>query len=120
MFPQESLPEQIGQYKILRHLSSRSGADLYLGQHLGPLGFSRTCVLKLVPSPAIGDPRLAQELAHEASICARLSHPAIVRMYDFFEHGDRLVLVFEHFAGLSLARFAAQMRPERLNRLPWG
>ncbi|MBI5534241.1 MAG: protein kinase [Deltaproteobacteria bacterium] len=114
MFPHEPPPERIGPYKILRHLSSRGSADLYLGEHVGPMGFQRSCVLKLVPAPSNDDIRSAQDLAHEARICSRLNHPAIVRMHDFFEHGDRLVLVFEHFAGLSLARLLAHLRRRRM------
>ena len=114
MFPREALPDRIGPYKIVRHLSSRGGADLYLGEHIGPMGFQRTCVLKLVPAPGSDDVRSAQELAHEAKICSRLNHPAIVRMHDFFEHGDRLVLVFEHFAGVTLARLLAHVRRRRV------
>lgn len=75
-------------------------------------------MLKLVPSPsASGEPATAEELAHEAKICSRLNHPAIVRMYDFFEHGDNLVLVFEHFAGVSLARLLSHFRRRR-QRVP--
>lgn len=118
MFPRDPLPDSIGPYKIVRRLASRRGADLYLGQHAGPMGFQRDCVLKLVPSPAAsGDSRLAEELAHEASICSTLHHPAVVRMYDFFEHGDNLVLVFEHFAGVSLARLLSHFRRRR-QRVP--
>lgn len=88
MFPRDPLPDSIGPYKIVRRLASRRGADLYLGQHAGPMGFQRDCVLKLVPSPAAsGDSRLAEELAHEASICSTLHHPAVVRMYDFSSMG---------------------------------
>jgi serine/threonine-protein kinase len=82
------------------------------------MGFQRDCVLKLVPSPNVsGDPALAQELAHEARICSKLNHPAVVRMHDFFEHGDNLVLVFEHFAGVSLARLLSHFRRRR-QRVP--
>lgn len=75
------------------------------------MDFTRECVLKLVPAPgSSGDPRSAEELAQEARVCARLNHPAIVRMHDFFEHGENLVLVFEHFAGVSLARLWSHLR----------
>ncbi len=118
MFPRDPLPDSIGPYRIVRRLASRRGADLYLGQHDGPMGFQRDCVLKLVPSPgAAGDPGLAEELAHEAKICSTLNHPAVVRMFDFFEHGDNLVLVFEHFAGVSLARLLSHFRRRR-QRVP--
>jgi serine/threonine protein kinase len=115
MFPRDPLPDQIGAYKIVRHLSSLGGADLYLARHRGPLGFERSCVLKLVPSPAGGDPSAAAELAREAGICARLDHPAIVRIYDFFEHGDHIALVFEHFTGVSLARLLSHLRRRRID-----
>ena len=118
MFPRDPLPDRIGPYKIVRRLASRRGADLYLGLHDGPMGFQRECVLKLVPSPSIsGDASSAEELAHEARICSRLNHPGIVRMHDFFEHGDNLVLVFEHFAGVSLARLLSHFRRRR-QRIP--
>jgi serine/threonine protein kinase len=111
MFPREPLPSRIGPYRIVRRLSSRRGADLYLGVHEGPMDFTRECVLKLVPAPgSAGDPRSAEELAQEARVCSRLNHPAIVRMHDFFEHGEHLVLVFEHFAGVSLARLLSHLR----------
>ena len=38
-------------------------------------------------------------------------------MYDFFEHGDNLVLVLEHFAGVSLARLLSHFRRRR-QRVP--
>ncbi len=84
---------------------------MYLGVHEGPMDFTRECVLKLVPAPgSAGDLRSAEELAQEARVCSKLSHPAIVRMHDFFEQGEHLVLVFEHFAGVSLARLWSHMR----------
>ncbi|XXY55139.1 protein kinase [Sorangium sp. So ce269] len=104
MFPTEPAPETIGAYKILRRLAGSGSTSVYLGRLDGPLGFRRVCALKLVPNTAEGDPRFADELAREASICATLNHPAIVRMFDFFEHSGRLVLVLEHVEGVSLNR----------------
>ncbi|AUX38011.1 protein kinase [Sorangium cellulosum] len=104
MFPTEPAPETIGAYKILRRLAGSGPTSVYLGRLDGPLGFRRVCVLKLVPNTAEGDPRFADELAREASICASMNHPAIVRMFDFFEHDGRLVLVLEHVEGVNLNR----------------
>ena len=86
MFPTQPVPERIGAYRIVRRLSAAGSADVYLGRMEGPMGFARTCALKLVPDPLGGDARIAAELAREATICAALNHPAIVRMFDFFEH----------------------------------
>jgi serine/threonine-protein kinase len=104
MFPSEPAPETIRAYRVLRRLPEPGAAVVYLGRLEGPHGFQRICELKLVQNVAEGDARYAEELAREASICARLNHPAIVRMFDFFEHGDKLVLVLEHVEGASLER----------------
>src|SRR4051812_1904721 len=108
MFPRAPLPERIGAYRVLRRLASPGGADFYLCREEGPLGFARQVVLKLAPSA--GDPERAQELAREASAVARLNHPAILRMFNFFQDGDRLVLVLEHVEGTNLGRVMAAGR----------
>lgn len=104
MFPTEPVPEKLGAYKVIRRLAGAGSADLYLGRMEGPMGFQRVCALKLVPNSIEGDARFAEELAREAAICASLNHPAIVRMFDFFEHEKRLVLVLEHVEGADLER----------------
>src|SRR5687768_9445112 len=62
------------------------------------------------------DARYADELAREAAICARLNHPVVVRMFDFFEHERRLVLVLEQVEGASLDRLVSHLsrRKQRL------
>jgi eukaryotic-like serine/threonine-protein kinase len=113
MFPRAPLPERIGAYRVLRRLPSPGGADFYLCREEGPLGFVRQVVLKLAPSA--GDPERAQELAREASAVARLNHPGILRMFNFFQDGDRLVLVLEHVEGTNLGRVMAAGRRRALN-----
>jgi serine/threonine protein kinase len=113
MFPTEPIPERIGAYKVIRRLSAAGSADVYLGRMEGPMGFQRVCALKLVADPTLGEARLAEELAREASICAELNHPAIVRMFDFFEHDRRLVLVLEHVDGADLERLVGHLAHRR-------
>ena len=103
MFPGD-VPESIRGYRVVRRLESRRGGRVYLAREDGPLGFSRTVVLKLVADTAEGDADRAAELAREALICAKLHHPAIVRMHDFFQESPWLVLVLEYVEGTSLAR----------------
>src|SRR5262245_61626403 len=113
MFPTEPVPERIGAYKVIRRLSTAGSADVYVGRMEGPMGFQRTCALKLVPNPLEGDARVAEELAREAAICAHLNHPTIVRMFDFFEYERRLVLVLEHVEGADLERLQAHLARRR-------
>ena len=48
--------------------------------------------------------------AREAAAYARLSHPAIVKLYDFFSAEGQLVMVLEYIEGLPLNRFRAILR----------
>ncbi|AKT43824.1 serine/threonine-protein kinase [Chondromyces crocatus] len=114
MFPAEPVPETLGTYKVLKRLSGTGSTSVYLARLDGPMGFQRNCELKLVPNTAEGDSRFAEELAREAWICSRLNHPAIVRMYDFFEHEEKLVLVLEHVEGVHLDRFLRHLVSRRL------
>ncbi|GAC1352981.1 MAG: hypothetical protein NVSMB1_21490 [Polyangiales bacterium] len=103
MFPEATLPKRIGEYQVLQRLTSQGGAEIYLARADGPMGFSRNVVLKLVAHDATQtDPQRALELAREARISSLLNHPSIVRVYDFFEERDRLVLVLEYVEGVSL------------------
>lgn len=113
MFPAEPTPETLGAYKVLKRLSGAGSTAVYIGELKGPMGFQRVCELKLVPNTAEGDSRFAEELAREAWICSQLNHPAIVRMYDFFEQGDKLVLVLEHVEGVHLDRLLRHLVSRR-------
>ena len=113
MFPQEPVPETLGTYKVLKRLSGSGSTAVYLARVDGPLGFQRNCELKLVPNTTEGDKRFAEELAREAWICSQLNHPSVVRMFDFFEHEDMLVLVLEHVEGVHLDRLLRHLVSRR-------
>lgn len=106
---------RIGHYRVLQRIG-RSGGDrgeVLLATTDGPLGFVRDVVLK---RRRLDRPYEASLLAREARICARLVHPAVVRIYDFFEEDGYLVMVREHVPGLSLDELvtALSLRAEPL------
>jgi hypothetical protein len=93
------------------------GAASFVAREVGPVGFRRDVVLKLV---AEGDPAEAQaahDLAEEATLGSRLNHPNIVRTHDFFAREGRVVLVVERVDGITLAELLASLRTrqERLS-----
>ncbi|MFO0548989.1 MAG: protein kinase [Polyangiaceae bacterium] len=104
MFPAEPVPDKIGGYQVLKYLGRVGASDVYVARMEGPLGFARDVTLKMVRFAVDEDAHFAEDLAREAAICARLNHPVVVRMYDFFEHDRRLVLVLEQVEGASLDR----------------
>jgi serine/threonine-protein kinase len=116
VFPQESIPERIGAYRVLRRLTAPGPAETFLGRVEGPRGFARDCVLKRMKNTIEGNEKLAEELTREAAICARINHPAILRMIDFFEDAGQLVLALEYVEGRSLDQLL-DVLAERRQRL---
>jgi serine/threonine-protein kinase len=101
------LPERIGSYQVLRQLSGTGSVQVYLAHEDGPLGFSRDVILKVAPQSPDDETRDTKELGREATACAKLNHPGIVRTHHFFEHEGALVLVLEHVDGITLTELLA-------------
>ncbi len=113
VFPQESIPERIGAYRVLRRMIAPGPAETFLGRVEGPRGFARECVLKRMKNTIEGNEKLAEELTREAAICARINHPAILRMIDFFEDAGQLVLALEYVDGTSLDQLLEALAERR-------
>jgi serine/threonine protein kinase len=105
-------PERIGGFRILRRLATGGTADVLLARAEGPLGFERVVVLKVLLDAYRADPDSERMFAREASAYARLSHPGIVKLYDFFLAGDQLVMVLEFVDGLPLNRLRALLHAQ--------
>lgn len=100
------------RYEIVKRLGGSATSESLLAIARGPLGFERHVVLKRLLRGASGLSTPASEaaLGREALAYARLSHPAVVRLYDFVEEDGRLTLVLEHVDGTSLARLLSTLR----------
>ena len=108
--------ERIGNYEILRKLRAGGMATIYLGRRLGPAGFTRNVVLKLV------HPHLSQEnqfiamFMDEARISARISHANVVHVEEFGEDAGVFYLVMEHVDGCAVSQLLRSLidRGEKL------
>jgi serine/threonine-protein kinase len=97
-----NLPAYLGTYRIVRRLATGSASDVLLGCAEGPWAFERAVVLKVLLGYRSSDEVAGQALAQLSAAYARLSHPGVVRLYDFFEDNHQLVLVLEYVDGLPL------------------
>src|SRR5688500_13341804 len=102
------ISDRIGDYRVLRQLSVMGAVQVHLACEEGPGGFGRNVVLKIVPHASGGEAHDTEELAREATACAKLTHPGIVRTRRVFEHDNALVLVLEYVDGISLADLLAR------------
>jgi len=102
-------PARIGGFRVLRRLSSGATTDVLLARAEGPHGFERVVALKVLLQQYRSDPSFERMFAREASAYARLSHPAIVKLYDFFSTDGQLVMVLEYVDGLPLHKLRAML-----------
>ncbi len=85
------------RYKIIKLIGSGGMADVYLA-YCNQL--DRKVALKVLKS---SDDDLAKEVfMRESKAIARLSHPNIVQVYDFFEEDNKQCIVMEYIQGESL------------------
>jgi serine/threonine-protein kinase len=111
--PDASLPDRIGAYKVLRRLATGGTSDVLLARAEGPRTGKTpegVVVLKLLLKQFRDDPEFERMFAREAGTYTRLSHPAIVRLYDFFNDGGQLVMVLEYVDGFPLHKLRALLK----------
>lgn len=88
--------EFLGNYKIIRKIGEGGMAIAYLAHHKQIA--DHKVVLKLLK-----DPRHGEKFKKEANNLARLNdNNHICRIYDFFNDGDRTIIVMEFIEGASL------------------
>ena len=106
----EGTGERVGGYRVVRRLATGGTSDVLLAKAEGPHGFERSVVLKLLLSQYKHDEEFKSMFAREAAAYARLSHPSIVRLYDFFANDDQLVMVLEYIDGPPLSRLRGMLK----------
>lgn len=102
-------PQRIGGFRVLRRLASGATTDVLLARAEGSPGPERIVALKVLLQPSRSDPAFESLFAREAAAYARLSHPAIVQLYDFFAADGQLVMVLEYIDGLPLHKLRATL-----------
>ncbi len=99
-------------YRVMKRLATGGTSDVLLARAEGPHGFERVVVLKVLLHQFRDNEEFVEMFALEAAAYARLSHPAIVKLYDFFsEHGE-LVMVLEYVDGLPLNKLRALLQSQ--------
>jgi serine/threonine-protein kinase len=104
--------ETIGPYRIVRRLETTETSETMLAVSHGPHGFERSVVIKRLLPHAYADPEMSRSLAREATAYARLTHPAIIRLYDFFAVNDVPAMVLEYVEGPSLQQLLEGLRAQ--------
>ncbi|MDP1826213.1 MAG: protein kinase [Archangium sp.] len=93
---------EVGRYVIKRKLAEGGMAEIFLASALGPEGFSKDVVIKVVRSFLAKDSQFVQMFIAEARLVSKLNHANVVQIFDFGKHGESFYLAMEYVRGASL------------------
>jgi serine/threonine-protein kinase len=92
----------IGRYVVKRRLAEGGMAEVYLAQAVGPEGFAKDVVIKVVRSFLASDQQFIDMFINEARLSSRLNHANVVQIFDFGKHDDSYFIAMEYVRGASL------------------
>src|SRR5215468_1134113 len=95
----DRIGQQLGNYRLVTLLGQGGYAEVYLGQHVR---LDLQAAIKVLHAHLTGSE--AEHFQHEAQTIARLTHPAIVRVFDFDVQDGVPFLVMDYAQGGSLRR----------------
>ncbi len=105
---QDDLPEQIGDYQILRLIGRGGMGNVYLAQHTR---LGRRVALKVIAGHRATDPKMQGRFETEMQAVGQLNHPNIVAALDAREVDGLAVLITEWIDGLDLAEVIRRTGP---------
>jgi serine/threonine protein kinase len=110
-------PLRLGPYELLRRIATGGMAEVYLARRAGPHGFQKIVAVKRILPQFASDHDFVAMFVDEARVCARLSHPNIVQVFDFGEQDGELYMAMEYVDGTTAARLirAAASRTEEIS-----
>ncbi|WP_224362865.1 serine/threonine protein kinase [Hyalangium versicolor] len=97
-------------YQLIKKLASGGMAEVFLARTEGPLGFSKTLVLKRILPHLADDEQFIQMFLEEARLVAQLSHPNVVHIFDFGEFEGSYCIAMEYIDGPNLRVLSRQAR----------
>jgi serine/threonine protein kinase len=91
--------QHVGQYEIIDTLGEGGMAVVYRAREMN---VDREIALKVIKASLTGLDETLERFKREANTIARLSHPHILKLFQFGEHNDTIYLAIELMRGGSL------------------
>jgi serine/threonine protein kinase len=106
-------PEHYGRYRLIERIGKGGMAEVFRAYVEGFEGFRDTFVIKRIRPEKADSAELVTMFCDEARICALLSHPNIVAVYDFGQIGGAYFMAMEYLRGHDLGAVmrACKLRP---------
>ena len=97
---------RFGRYLLTRKIGYGGMAEVFLGRRLEEEDRSGLYVIKCILPHLASNPQYLAMFVNEAQLAAQMSHPGIVRVFDFGEFEGRLYMAMEFVDGLDCWRFS--------------
>ena len=98
----------IGNYKISQEIGHGGMGKVYKAIHLS---LERVVAIKMIHPKLLSNNEMVARFYSEAKIQARLNHPNIVTVYDFFEFQDNHYIIMEFVEGESVSKIINHQGP---------
>jgi tRNA A-37 threonylcarbamoyl transferase component Bud32 len=105
----------IGHYKIVAELGRGASGTVYKAVDVT---LDRAVAIKVL-NPDVADPAAIQRFRAEATILAKLNHPAVATIYELFRSESELVMVMEFVRGETLDALSNRVGPLPPARAAW-
>jgi eukaryotic-like serine/threonine-protein kinase len=118
VFPSIEQHRALKGFEILERLGSGGAGEVFLGKSKA----GRLVAIKVLSDTRERDEAFSNALAREASLCVRLTHPAIVQVRAFVEDEGFAAIVFDYVEGIALARllrFCSALGARLPDRIGW-
>ena len=92
--------QTLGQYEITAFLGRGGMATVYRARQAS---INRDVAIKVIKPDLIESEEFKVRFTREAQVIATMSHPHILKVFDYGQHGDLVYLVMELLSGGSLA-----------------
>lgn len=108
-----------GRYRLLQQIGRGGMGEVWLAAAMGTGGFSKKVVIKTILPERADDPAFVEMLTREARMCAELSHPNLIEVFDFSEHDGVYLLAMEYVVGRSLSQIVRAAKATGQTIPPW-
>ncbi|MEZ4362619.1 MAG: serine/threonine-protein kinase [Kofleriaceae bacterium] len=111
--------DMLGRYQLVTPIGRGGMGEVWLATSSGSGGFSKQVVVKTILPERANDPAFIDMLTREARVCAELSHPNLIEVFDFSEHDGVYMIAMEYVVGRSLSQIVRAARAAERSIPAW-
>jgi serine/threonine-protein kinase len=109
------LPRRFGPYLLVDKIGEGGMAEIFMAHGNIGLGAHKRLVVKQILPLLAQNQSFCQLLINEAKLSAKLSHPAVVQVFDLGREGDSLYIAMEYVEGVDLRQLLRECARKQIS-----